>query len=52
MRFVNLGTRRVFLAVLCAVAVAGCTSIAGGNVQRSEIASVLAPSGKLKIVTT
>jgi polar amino acid transport system substrate-binding protein len=49
MRSVNLGIRRVFIATLLAVAVVGCTSISGGNVQRSELASVLAPSGKLKI---
>jgi polar amino acid transport system substrate-binding protein len=44
-----LGTRRVFLATLFAVAFAGCTSISGSNVQRSELAPLLAPSGKLKI---
>jgi polar amino acid transport system substrate-binding protein len=49
MRFVSMAVRRVFLATFLAAAVAGCTSVSGGNVQRGDVATLLAPSGKLKI---
>jgi polar amino acid transport system substrate-binding protein len=50
MKLIDFTKRRLVVAALIStVAVAGCSSMQGVGTQKSELAAVLAPSGKLKV---